>query len=71
MAEHDQVSVPASTAPHALDPFSAFRSEMNRVVDGFFGGRSLFGVSPFSVPGLRFGDVALVPQVDVKEDEAA
>jgi HSP20 family protein len=71
MAEQDKAPVPASTSPKALDPFSAFRSEMDRVIDGFFGGRSLFGFPSFNVPDLRMGDVALVPQVDVKEDDKA
>ncbi len=71
MAEQDKTSVPASASPRGLDPFSAFRSEMDRVIDGFFGGRSLFGVPSLGVPDLRAGEVALVPQVDVKETAEA
>ena len=71
MAEQDKTPVPASSSSRALDPFAAFRSEMDRVMDGFFGGRSLFQMPSFNVPDLRVGDVALVPQVDVKEDDKA
>ncbi|MEQ9330829.1 Hsp20/alpha crystallin family protein [Thalassobaculum sp.] len=71
MAEQDKASVPASTSARAVDPFSAFRSEMDRVIDGFFGGRSPFGMPSFGMPDLRVGEVALVPQVDVREDDNA
>lgn len=71
MAEQDKTSVPTAPASRALDPFTAFRSEMDRVIDGFFGGRSLFSMPAFGVPDLRMADVALVPQVDVKEDDKA
>jgi len=71
MAEQDKTPVPASSSSRSLDPFSAFRSEMDRVMDSFFGGRSLFPMPSFNVPDLRIGDVALVPQVDVKEDDKA
>lgn len=71
MAEQQKSSVPAAAAPKAMDPFAAFRSEMDRVIDGFFGGRSLFALPSFNIPDLRLADVALVPQVDVKEDDKA
>lgn len=49
------------------DPFYAFRREMDRVFDDFFGGG--FGLTPFSGGGFMesFGDFS--PRVDVTENE--
>lgn len=71
MAEQDKTNVPAQTSGRAVDPFSSFRSEMNRMIDSFFGGGSGFALPSFGSPDLRFGKVALVPEVDVTEDDKA
>ena len=65
-------STPPAAAPRSpMDPFTAFRSEMDRVIDGFFGGRSPFAMASFGPADLRVGGAALMPSVDVSEDTAA
>ena len=71
MAEQQKASVPAPQARRSLDPFAAFHSEMDRVIDSFFGGRSPFAMAPFAAPDLRVGGVSMVPSVDVTEDDKA
>lgn len=71
MAEQSKSSVPAPAPRRALDPFAAFHSEMDRVIDSFFGGRSAFALPSFAAPDLRIGGVSLMPSVDVTEDDKA
>lgn len=63
---------PAPTAG-AFDPFANFRTEMNRLMDGFFGsrGRSLWPTSWPTMPDLRETGINLVPEVDVDESDDA
>jgi HSP20 family protein len=59
-------TTPAPSAPARHDPFSLFRSEMDRLVESFFGkGRSPFG----GVESDLFG--ALSPSIEMKEDDKA
>lgn len=66
MAEQDKTNLPAQASGRFIDPFSAFRGEMDRLVDAFFGSRSAL-----PTPDLRVGGIALVPEVDVTEDDKA
>lgn len=76
MAEQDKTSVPAAQTGRALDPFASFHSEMDRLLESFFGRRTpfaplSFGLPSAGMPDLRDTGVALVPQVDVTEDDKA
>ena len=86
--KRDQQSAPASqgqhptparrseTWPAPTDPFQAFRREMDRMFDRFFGGfgppssRRMFEMEPFwrgGEEGFNFG----APAIDFTEDESA
>ena len=56
-------SVPAAARTHDL--FEAMRDDMNRVLERFEGGWSRWP----SMFGHRNGDMALVPHLDVREDD--
>ncbi len=57
-------------APRWSDPFQAFRSEMDRVFDSFFGDRSLMPRLPGSEwPAMTGGNGFIVPSVDIKEND--
>ena len=60
----------ASPAPSALegDPFGAFRGEMNRLIDSFFGGGFMRPLREFEMPDLGLPRGVLVPNLDVKEN---
>ena len=62
MVEKRQTGVPATTY---ADPFQAFRTEMDRLAESFFG-RSL---TPFRAGDGEMGMV--MPSIDVKEDDKA
>jgi HSP20 family protein len=59
-------TTPAASAPARHDPFSLFRSEMDRLVESFFGkGRGPFGGAEAELFG------ALSPSVEMKDDDRA
>lgn len=65
MKTETQAKVPA---PVYADPFQAFRAEMDRLAEGFFGGSRWMGpFQPF--PQTRNGDALVLPSIDVKEDD--
>lgn len=73
MAESAVAPKPAAPAPVPrghFDPFAAFRSEMDRLFDSFFGGGRVPAVPRGFEPAAWFGG-ALSPSVDVTETDAA
>jgi HSP20 family protein len=75
MAETAVAPKPAAPAPAPaprahFDPFAAFRSEMDRLFDSFFGGARAPAVPRAFEPAAWFGG-ALSPSVDVAETDAA
>ncbi len=54
-------------APAFVDPYAAFRSEFDRLFNGFFGGRGLAAATDAGWPAGG----TLVPATDVKESDAA
>ena len=66
MSDKTEVKVPA---PTYADPFQAFRAEMDKLAEGFFGGPRWMGpFQPFPAGG---GNGLVLPSIDVKEDEKA
>lgn len=64
MSEKTESKVPA---PTYADPFQAFRAELDKLAEGFFGSRWMGPFPPFAKAG---DGVALVlPSIDVKEDD--
>lgn len=77
----DEIKAPATkdsetTAPAPVaapfDPFTGFRTEMNRLVDGFFGNhaRSFWPTSWPAMSDLRETGVSMIPEVDVEETDS-
>lgn len=63
-------SLGRASSMRALDPWTGFRSEMERMFDNFFGSVSPFAA--FSHPSFRSSEGGfMVPRVDVKETENA
>ena len=63
--------VAGTPAPRYADPFAAFRSEVDRVFENFFGGNG-FGAFPTLRPisaGSAMTDIS--PDIDVKESDKA
>lgn len=73
MAETAVAPKPAAPAPAPrahFDPFAAFRSEMDRLFDSFFGGGRAPAAPRGFEPAAWFGG-ALSPSVDVAETDGA
>ncbi|MFW5681348.1 MAG: Hsp20/alpha crystallin family protein, partial [Pseudomonadota bacterium] len=54
--------------PAYADPFQAFRAQMDKLAEGFFGGGRWVG--PFPAPSGN-GEGLVLPSIDVKEDDQA
>ncbi len=66
MSDKTEAKVPA---PTYADPFHAFRAEMDKLAEGFFGSRWMGPFQPF--PRGDGGGALVLPSIDVKEDDKA
>ena len=53
---------------YSFDPFAAFRSEMDRLFESYFGRGPLAAFPKFDLGTIR-GNGSIVPEVDVKESD--